>query len=264
MRGRFTDRCIQTPKRGPVSRSLAANLLRSRVAARRLLRTLAADRARPNLTVWNESTPLPPDRAGNYIHYGVREFAMAAIMNGVVLHGGLLPFGAPFGVLGPCAQRLRLAALMRPRVIYALTVRLAGASARPHPVRSHRALKTKSHGARTRGNSRQFRRAPMASLGDYPMAWFRRDGLPPAMSWSKDEPRRSTDSRGAQLPAIGIARCCPRNLAYGASAEGRGSPNIRRSRGDHRASVVPRISRGPAATPWQCRKWGALLPHSIP
>jgi transketolase len=62
------------------------------------------------------------DYRGNYLHYGVREHAMAAIMNGVAVHGGLIPFGGTFLVFADYLKpALRLSALMHQRVIYVLT-----------------------------------------------------------------------------------------------------------------------------------------------
>ncbi|MES0875173.1 transketolase [Sinimarinibacterium thermocellulolyticum] len=59
---------------------------------------------------------------GNYVHYGVREFGMAAVMNGIALHGGLIPFGGTFLVFSDYARNaLRMAALMKQRAIYVLT-----------------------------------------------------------------------------------------------------------------------------------------------
>jgi transketolase len=60
--------------------------------------------------------------AGRYIHYGVREHAMAAVMNGLALHGGLIPYGGTFLVFTDyCRPAIRLSALMRQRVIYVMT-----------------------------------------------------------------------------------------------------------------------------------------------
>lgn len=62
------------------------------------------------------------DYSGNYIHYGVREHGMAAAMNGIVLHGGLIPFGATFLVFTDyCRPSIRLSALMKQRVVYVMT-----------------------------------------------------------------------------------------------------------------------------------------------
>jgi transketolase len=64
----------------------------------------------------------PGDFAGNYIHYGVREHAMAAAMNGMALHGGIVPYGGTFLVFTDyCRPSIRLSALMGKRVIYVMT-----------------------------------------------------------------------------------------------------------------------------------------------
>jgi transketolase len=82
----------------------------------------SADLTGSNLTDWSSSRSVQDDRPGNYIHYGVREFAMAAIMNGLALHGGFIPFGGTFLVFSDYARNgLRLAALMKLREIFVLT-----------------------------------------------------------------------------------------------------------------------------------------------
>ena len=64
----------------------------------------------------------PPDYAGRYIHYGVREHGMASAMNGIALHGGFIPYGGTFLVFTDyCRPAIRLAALMGQRVIYVMT-----------------------------------------------------------------------------------------------------------------------------------------------
>ncbi|NOZ33932.1 MAG: transketolase [Chlorobi bacterium] len=64
----------------------------------------------------------PSNRWGNYIHYGIREFGMAGIMNGITLHGGLIPYGGTFFVFSDYMRSaMRMAALMGIRVIYVLT-----------------------------------------------------------------------------------------------------------------------------------------------
>jgi transketolase len=64
----------------------------------------------------------PGDFAGNYIHYGVREHGMAAAMNGLALHGGIVPYGGTFLVFSDyCRPSIRLSALMQQRVIYVMT-----------------------------------------------------------------------------------------------------------------------------------------------
>ncbi|WP_042058494.1 transketolase [Aeromonas allosaccharophila] len=83
----------------------------------------SADLAPSNLTMWSGSKSLTNDDAsGNYIHYGVREFGMSAIMNGIALHGGFIPYGATFMMFMEYARNaLRMAALMKQRVIFVYT-----------------------------------------------------------------------------------------------------------------------------------------------
>ena len=82
----------------------------------------SADLAWSNLTVWSGSRPVTKRDGGNYIYYGVREFAMCAVMNGIALHGGLIPYSGTFLVFSDYARNaLRMAALMRQRVIYVFT-----------------------------------------------------------------------------------------------------------------------------------------------
>ena len=83
----------------------------------------SADLAGSNLTKWSGTQPLAAnDFSGNYIYYGVREFAMAAIMNGISLYGGFLPYGGTFLIFSDYARNaIRMAALMKQRVIYVLT-----------------------------------------------------------------------------------------------------------------------------------------------
>ncbi|MDR2877089.1 MAG: transketolase [Chromatiales bacterium] len=83
----------------------------------------SADLAGSNLTMWKGSKSISNTVTdGNYIHYGVREFAMAAIMNGMSLHGGFIPYGGTFLIFSDYARNgLRMSALMKQRVIYVLT-----------------------------------------------------------------------------------------------------------------------------------------------
>lgn len=80
----------------------------------------SADLTGSNCTDWSGSRMIKPDDfSGNYIHYGVREFGMSAMMNGMVLHGGLLPYGGTFLVFTDYARNaVRLSALMHIPVIY--------------------------------------------------------------------------------------------------------------------------------------------------
>lgn len=83
----------------------------------------SADLAGSNLTRWNECKVIDSsDASGNYINYGVREFGMCAIMNGVKLHGGFVPFGGTFLMFMEYARNaIRMAALMKQQVIYVFT-----------------------------------------------------------------------------------------------------------------------------------------------
>ena len=82
----------------------------------------SADLAASNLTMWSGSKAVARDTGGNYIFYGVREFGMCAIANGLALHGGLIPYAATFLVFSDYARNaLRMAALMRQRVIFVFT-----------------------------------------------------------------------------------------------------------------------------------------------
>jgi len=83
----------------------------------------SADLAGSNLTLWSGSKGVSKDDAnGNYVFYGVREFAMSAIMNGAALHGGFIPYGATFLVFMEYARNaVRMAALMKQRVLFVYT-----------------------------------------------------------------------------------------------------------------------------------------------
>ncbi len=83
----------------------------------------SADLGHSNLTVWPDCEANSQDNpSGNYMHYGVREFGMCALMNGVALHGGFLPFGGTFLIFMEYARNaVRMAALMKQRVIYVFT-----------------------------------------------------------------------------------------------------------------------------------------------
>jgi len=82
----------------------------------------SADLAGSNLTLWSGAKPVVKDPAGNYVNYGVREFGMAAMINGVSLHGGFVPYGATFLMFSEYARNaLRMAALMKVRHIEVFT-----------------------------------------------------------------------------------------------------------------------------------------------
>ncbi|NVZ93364.1 transketolase [Pseudomonas sp. D6002] len=83
----------------------------------------SADLAGSNLTLWKGCKGVSAeDASGNYMYYGVREFGMSAIMNGVALHGGLVPYGATFLMFMEYARNaVRMASLMKKRVIFVYT-----------------------------------------------------------------------------------------------------------------------------------------------
>jgi transketolase len=82
----------------------------------------SADLTGSNLTMVKASRVIGRDDGGNYLFYGVREFGMCAVMNGIALHGGFIPYGGTFLVFSDYARNaLRMAALMGIRVIYVFT-----------------------------------------------------------------------------------------------------------------------------------------------
>ena len=83
----------------------------------------SADLAGSNLTLWSGCKDVnAPGHDGNYVYYGVREFGMSAIMNGITLHGGFKPYGATFLMFSEYARNaLRMAALMKIPTIFVFT-----------------------------------------------------------------------------------------------------------------------------------------------
>ncbi len=82
----------------------------------------SADLTGSNLTNWKECVAVRANQAGNHINYGVREFGMSAIMNGIALHGGYLPFGATFLTFSDYSRNaIRMAALMKIRGLFVFT-----------------------------------------------------------------------------------------------------------------------------------------------
>jgi transketolase len=82
----------------------------------------SADLTGSNLTNWKECVAVRTGQPGNHINYGVREFGMAAIINGIALHGGFLPFGATFLTFSDYSRNaLRMAALMKIRSVFVFT-----------------------------------------------------------------------------------------------------------------------------------------------
>ncbi|HVL76099.1 MAG TPA: transketolase, partial [Noviherbaspirillum sp.] len=82
----------------------------------------SADLTGSNLTNWKESIAVRLHQPGNHINYGVREFGMAAMMNGIALHGGFIPFGATFLTFSDYSRNaIRMAALMKTRTLFVFT-----------------------------------------------------------------------------------------------------------------------------------------------
>jgi transketolase len=82
----------------------------------------SADLTGSNLTNWSACKPVRADQWGNHINYGVREFGMSAIMNGIALHGGYIPFGGTFLTFSDYSRNaIRMAALMKLRSIFVFT-----------------------------------------------------------------------------------------------------------------------------------------------
>ena len=110
-----------------------APAIATRVANRRVIGAIAgalpqliggsADLTGSNGTKTDELAPIAPgDYGGRYLHYGVREHAMGAVMNGMALHGGVIPYGGTFLTFTDyCRPAIRLSALMGIRVIYVMT-----------------------------------------------------------------------------------------------------------------------------------------------
>jgi transketolase len=105
------------------TRKASQNVLEALVPALPELLGGSADLTGSNLTMVKASKPVSPDSvAGNHVFYGVREFGMCAMMNGITLHGGLIPYGGTFLVFSDYARNaLRMAALMKIRVVYVFT-----------------------------------------------------------------------------------------------------------------------------------------------
>src|SRR4029079_19007884 len=82
----------------------------------------SADLTHSNLTIWNDAPIVKPGASGRYISYGVRECGMAAVMNGLALHGGFIPFGGTFLTFSDYSRNaIRMAALMKRRVAHVST-----------------------------------------------------------------------------------------------------------------------------------------------
>ena len=116
-------RAVSEGKPKVATRKSSQDVLDALVAAVPELAGGSADLTHSNLTIAKGMKAVKAgDFAGNYIHYGIREFAMAAVMNGLALHGGFIPYGGTFMVFSDYMRNaIRLAALMQLRAIYVLT-----------------------------------------------------------------------------------------------------------------------------------------------
>ena len=127
----------------------------------------SADLTHSNLTRAKTQQPVTPDRlAGSYIHYGVREHAMAAAMNGIALHGGFIPYGGTFLTFADYSRpAIRLAALMGVRVIHVMTHDFDRTGrGRPDPS-AGRASGVAARDSQSAGVSARRRRRDRGSLG---------------------------------------------------------------------------------------------------
>jgi transketolase len=118
----YLEACLNNPKT-IATRKASQQALESYAPMLPELLGGSADLSGSNLTNWSGSRAITREAfSGNYLFYGVREFGMSAIMNGLAVHGGFIPYGGTFLVFSDYARNaIRLSALMRIRVIYVLT-----------------------------------------------------------------------------------------------------------------------------------------------
>ena len=118
----YVERC-QAEGATIASRKASQNAIEAFAAAVPELLGGSADLAGSNLTLWSGSKGVDAqDASGNYIYYGVREFGMSAIINGIALHGGFIPYGATFLIFMEYARNaVRMAALMKQQSIFVYT-----------------------------------------------------------------------------------------------------------------------------------------------
>nr|WP_322095735.1 transketolase [Peristeroidobacter soli] len=132
MRGELPDDFAENARRLMARTHAKAATVATRKASQEAIEGMApslpeliggsADLAGSNLTLWSGSRAITSKSGGNYLYYGVREFGMAAIMNGLALHGGFIPYGGTFLTFSDyCRNALRMAALMRIRSIFVFT-----------------------------------------------------------------------------------------------------------------------------------------------
>ena len=118
----FVAQCNEAAD-SPATRKASLNAIEAYAPSLPELFGGSADLGGSNLTEWSGHKPMRAEKpAANYINYGVREFGMAAIVNGISLHGGFIPFGATFLMFSEYARNaLRMAALMKIRSIFVFT-----------------------------------------------------------------------------------------------------------------------------------------------
>jgi transketolase len=118
----FVAECNEKAE-SPATRKASLNSIEAYAAVLPELFGGSADLGCSNLTEWSGYKPMRGDMpAANYVNYGVREFGMSAIVNGVALHGGFIPFGATFLMFSEYARNaIRMAALMKIRSIFVYT-----------------------------------------------------------------------------------------------------------------------------------------------
>ncbi|HEC18906.1 MAG TPA: transketolase [Gammaproteobacteria bacterium] len=113
---------VNAEAKGPATRQASLAAIEAYSPALPELFGGSADLGCSNLTEWSGYKPMDNSDEPNYVRYGVREFGMSAIMNGIALHGGLIPFGATFLMFSEYARNaLRMAALMKIRSIFVYT-----------------------------------------------------------------------------------------------------------------------------------------------
>ena len=117
----FIDACVQK-KETIATRKASQNAIQALAPVLPEFLGGSADLTGSNLTNWKECVAVRAGQPGNHVNYGVREFGMSAIMNGIALHGGYIPFGATFLTFSDYSRNaLRMAALMKLRSIFVFT-----------------------------------------------------------------------------------------------------------------------------------------------
>ncbi len=126
--GDWKDRCavlldkISAKAETVATRKASQNALEGLAAVLPELVGGSADLTGSNLTLWSGSKAVGREGGGNYVYYGVREFGMSAIMNGLALHGALIPYGGTFLTFSDYSRNaLRMAAMMKVRSIFVFT-----------------------------------------------------------------------------------------------------------------------------------------------